>query len=86
MPHPITILSEDDVSLPGVGRVTGIIKYWPPHYGDMYNPPEQAEVNVIILRNESGDDVDVDLDDDITYNHLLSEIERLLYNYQEDEE
>jgi|15BtaG_2_1085339.scaffolds.fasta_scaffold07513_7 hypothetical protein len=78
MPHSVTILEEDNLCIPGIGKVTGIVSYWPPYYGGIVNPPESSEVNIVVLRDSDNQEIELDLDDDELYSYLLDAVEELL--------
>ena len=56
MPNPVVITEEDGISIPGLGGVTGLIRYWPAcdfEYAAAFEPPE---IEVISLKNLGGKD------------------------------
>ena len=57
----LTIIAEDKVTLPGIGIVTGTIKYSLGWAGTRWDPPEPAEIEEVSLKDASGAEVDADL-------------------------
>jgi hypothetical protein len=79
MPYPVTISEEDNISIPGIGVIRGMVRYWPPCSGNYINPPEGADMEVLFLKDSDGKEVILDFDDDDLFNYFLEKIEEVLY-------